>query len=141
MNKTVARRAMLKNLILQGMPVEDIAKIKIQGQLVWKRDRTLRLDISHIHTQWLLADTKWFTRAHVSRIQYEKQLEVQLNRVNRWRATNDANMETNEKIALEKLITYLQKELHETKKEIDPDMYLKELTTADIKQEIAVENQ
>ena len=141
MNKTVARRAMLKNLILQGMPIEDIAKIKIQGQLVWKRDRTLRLDISHIHTQWLLADTKWFTRAHVSRIQYEKQLEVQLNRVNRWRATNDANMETNEKIALEKLITYLQKELHETKKEIDPDMYLKELTTADIKQEIAVANQ
>ena len=130
--KKPERILILKDLILQGMPIEDINKVQDSGAPIWKSSYMLRKDISHIHTQWLLADTKWFTRAHVSRIQYEKQLEIQLNRVNRWRATNESEMESSDKIALEKLITYLQKELHETKKEIDPDMYLKELTNTDI---------
>ena len=84
-------------------------------------------DLDEIHTKWLLHDTQWFTRYHISRIETVKRYKQQLQRLNKLLASDGDTLPVTDILGIERLIGFLTKQIYETEKEIDPDMYLKAL--------------
>ena len=127
--KAHQRRLLVEECLLNGLTESQIHTISRteKHNIMFE---TIQKDIKEIHTKWLLHDTQWFTRAHVSRIIAVKRLSAQYSRIERHLAEAHHTLTPGDVVQIERSLTNLTLRIHELESLIDPDMYLQNLETS-----------
>ena len=116
--------SLIEMSILQGLTKKEITSIQKDGKKLVTPKKFDQIS-DKIIKKWIEFDTPWFTRSHIARIQYSKQLLTQISRINKY--LTDPELTTSEKVNIEKVLMIIHKELFASESSIDPDQYYTDL--------------
>jgi len=114
---SINRKKMVEECMLKGMSIIQMVASGLGSK------QTICNDVEKIRHRWLEFDTEWFNRARLARIEAEKKLDFQYQRL--LVIINDNNISIKDKLYAESLVSEVIIQKYETSSSMDPEEYIK----------------
>lgn len=114
---SIMRKIKVEKYLLQGLSNVEMVELGLGSK------QTICNDVEKIRHRWLEFDTEWFNRARLARIETEKKLDFQYQRL--LVIINDNNISIKDRLCAESLVTEVIIQKYETSSSMDPEEYIK----------------